>query len=127
MIDLFMNGSSLTGEIQSLHNVNVNNCLTNGNYFIKTDDTSNMPDNYKNGWVWLFVRNSLADNRGLQILCPDNSIAGWIAFRTIGQDGNGNYWYDIWDVIDFKQGKMLLGGVKPYYRLYYATSLKEVA
>lgn len=106
MIDLFFNGSELTNKTQIKDGAfNVNSFIQEGNYFLKTSDTSNMPSNYSNNWVWLFVKR--ADTRIFQALAPDND-QGWIAFRSVLTD-NDRLTYSGWNVIDFKQNKCLSG------------------
>lgn len=114
MIELFMNGQSLTDKVELLDNINVNNQLSTGNFFIQTNDMSNMPTNYRNTWVWLFVRKSSSSKRVIQELIPDSTDSGWIAIRSVGLDQNNKpVYYAAWNVIDFKHGKVLMEDKSP--------------
>jgi hypothetical protein len=106
---LFIEGIDISDKTQSKYGqLNINDILTEGNFFLQTSDTSNMPNDYKNEWVWLSVKRS--NNRILQVMAPDNENSGWLCIRTISTDIKP-YVYSNWNVIDFVKGKILqIGG-----------------
>lgn len=109
MAKLFIEGIDVGDKTQLKEGQqNINDFLTEGSFFLKTSDTSNMPDNYKNDWIWLSVKQ--CGDKVIQTMSPDNANYGWRAFRTVSI-GRQPYSYSNWNVIDFAKGKILqIGG-----------------
>lgn len=110
MAKLFIEGIDASVKTQLKEGQpNINDFLTEGSFFLKTSDTSNMPDSYKNEWIWLSVKQ--CGDKVIQTMSPDNANLGWQAFRTVSI-GRQPYFYSNWNVIDFVKGKILqIGGV----------------